>query len=227
MKNNSLQSAAALARAYLRAKRLVLDAGFGHEIAWQRSRSTDYLSESVFLQEAAWVILSAGMRESVVRGKFPAITDCFLKWQSAAAITAYSDTCYNSALRHFGHEKKIGAICTAAAIIEEKGFETVVREMQDNPLETLRQFPYIGPITSLHLAKNLGIRIAKPDRHLCRLAEHCGYNDTQVLCINISEFTGDTVDVVDIVLWRYSLVTAGDYSSFAFWAGVAGSARRF
>jgi hypothetical protein len=227
VKNNSLQGATALARAYLHAKRLVLDAGFGHEIVWQRSRPKEDLSESAFLREAAWVILSAGMRESVVRCKFPAISDCFLYWQSAAAINRCSENCYHSALRHFGHEKKIGAICTVAAIVEQKGFDIVLKEMKDDPFEALRQFPYIGPVTSLHLAKNLGIQIAKPDRHLSRLAEHCGYHDTQILCTDISQFTGDSIDVVDIVLWRYSLITAADYSSFAFMAGVVGSERRF
>jgi hypothetical protein len=227
VKNNSLQGATALARAYLHAKRLVLNAGFGHEIVWQRSRPKEDISESAFLREAAWVILSTGMRESVVRRKFPAISDSFLKWQSAAAINRCSNNCYHSALRHFGHQKKIGAICTMAAMVEQKGFDTVLNEMQDDPFEALQQFPYIGPITSLHLAKNLGIQIAKPDRHLSRLAKHCGYNNTQVLCTDISQFTGDSIDVVDIVLWRYSLISAYDYSSFALMAGVASSERRF
>ncbi len=159
----------------------------------------------------------------MIRSKFPAISNSFLHWRAAADIVHSAESCFHSALQHFGHELKIRAICTVAQLVNTKGFNTLVEEIQADPLTALRQFPFIGPVTSFHLAKNLGIPIAKPDRHLSRLAECCGYSDTQAFCTNIAQFTGDPVDVVDVVLWRFAAIGAADYSEFALMAGVAHS----
>lgn len=221
-KNKPIPDAASLAYAYVKAKQAVLAAGFGWEIVWQRNRAGAGFSEPDLLREAAWVILSAGMRESVIRSKFPAISESFLHWRAAVDIVHSAESCFHSALQHFGHESKIRAICDVAKLVNDKGFKTVVEEIQGDPFTALQQFPFIGPITTFHLAKNLGIRVAKPDRHLSRLAECCGYSETQALCTNIAQFTGDPVDVVDVVLWRFATITA-DYAGFALMAGVAQS----
>jgi hypothetical protein len=222
-RNEFVPDSATLARAYVHAKRSVLAAGFGWEIVWQRTRPTVSLTETALLRESAWVILSAGMRETVIRSKFPALSDCFLQWRSAGDIACSSRSCFRAAMEHFGHELKIKAICTMAAIVAEKGFDTIVEEVRAAPLIALQQFPFIGPVTVFHLAKNLGIPFAKPDRHLSRLAESCGYSDTQTFCSTIAQFTGDPIDVVDIVLWRFATISSADYSGFALMAGVARS----
>jgi hypothetical protein len=80
--------------------------------------------------------------------------------------------------------------------------------MQADAIRARQQFPFIGPITSFHLAKNLGLPVAKSDRHLVRLANAVGFEDVQSMCRNISSFTGDPVPVVDIVLWRFSAIGA-------------------
>jgi hypothetical protein len=222
-KNESLLDSAALARAYLQAKRSVLAAGFGWEIVWQRSRRIVALSESALLREAAWVILSAGMREAVIRLKFPAVSESFLRWRSAAEIAGSAESCFREAMQHFGHGLKIKAICTVASMVNQKGFDAIMEEVRIDPIPALQQFPFIGPITSFHLAKNLGIPVAKPDRHVSRLAEHCGFSDAHALCSSIAQFTGDPVDVVDVVLWRFATITIEDYSGFAAMAEVGRS----
>ncbi len=222
-KNESLLDSAALARAYLHAKRSVLAAGFGWEIVWQRSRRAASVSESSLLREAAWVILSAGMREAVIRLKFPAVSESFLNWRSAAEIAGSAESCFRAAMQHFGHELKIKAICTVASMVSQKGFDAIIEEVQIDPIPALQQFPFIGPITSFHLAKNLGVSVAKPDRHVSRLAERCGYSDAHAFCNSIAQFTGDPVDVVDVVLWRFAIITVADYSGFAAMARVGHS----
>ncbi len=67
---------AALAQAYLYAKKTVLNSPYGIEVL-DRWREPTQISESEFLQELAWVILSAGMAETIVRRKFPEISKCF------------------------------------------------------------------------------------------------------------------------------------------------------
>ena len=78
-------------------------------------------------------------------------------------------------------------------------------------METL---PWIGPITKYHLARNLGIDVAKPDRHLVRLAKRFGYNEStgvQQMCEELAERTRDRIGVVDVVLWRYANLKVGGF----------------
>jgi thermostable 8-oxoguanine DNA glycosylase len=63
--------------------------------------------------------------------------------------------------------------------------------------------PYIGSITAVHLAKNLGFNVAKPDRHLVRLSRQFGYICAADLCSDIAKDTGEQVKVIDLALWRY------------------------
>ena len=71
-----------------------------------------------------------------------------------------------------------------------------------------RDFLSFGPITSVHLSKNIGLPLAKPDRHLVRLANDFGYESAEELCEQISSLVGDSVAVVDVVLWRYATITS-------------------
>src|SRR5258708_2795390 len=188
-----------LASAYVNAKMKGLAAGYVHEIIWQKNVRTEDLTERDLLRECAWVILSSGMSESVVRKKFSGIGEAFFEWSSAEVIVRHHTQCVNSALPLFGHKRKIEAIAQCARIIYEKGFELVRKELTSNPIDALQQFPYIGPATSYHVAKNIGFPVAKPDRHLCRIAELSGYQNPSDLCKALAEYIGDPVAVVDIV----------------------------
>ena len=193
-----------LASAYVKAKLKVLASGFGPEIIWQKTVRVDELTEADFLRECAWVILSSGMRESVVRRKFPGIGEAFFHWASAQEIVWHRDHCVRSAMLCFRNVRKIEAIAQSAQIIHVKGFEALRDDIACDPIAALQRFPYIGPITSFHMAKNIGLSVAKPDRHLCRLAALSGYEQPADLCSAIGEYIGDPISVVDIVLWRFA-----------------------
>jgi hypothetical protein len=66
-------------------------------------------------------------------------------------------------------------------------------------LSFLESMPHIGPITKFHLARNLGLDVCKPDRHLVRLAKPL---TPESLCRTIGEAVGDRIGLVDCVLWR-------------------------
>ena len=193
-----------LASAYVRAKIKVMAAGYAHEIIWQKNVKTEEVTERCLLTECAWVILSSGMRESVVNQKFPHISQAFFHWSSAEEIVWNRQECINSALAFFQHKPKIEAIAQCAQIIYAKGFESLRQELRSNPIDTLQQFPYIGPATSYHVAKNIGFSVAKPDRHLCRFAELSGYRSPSELCKALAEYIGDPIAVIDVVLWRFA-----------------------
>ena len=201
--------------AYRRVKDLVLRAGFGEEISWQASVDFNNISESDFLREHAWVTLSAGMKERVIRNLFHPISSSFYYWESAKIIVENESHCRNSALRHFNNIHKINAIIITAKDISSKGFNLFKANIHLDPLKILQSLPYIGPVTCYHLAKNIGLQVAKPDRHLTRLAHSVGYSDVQQFCKDISEHTGDSIPVVDIVLWRFANITNAYISIFS------------
>ena len=67
-----------------------------------------------------------------------------------------------------GHERKIDAILETAETVRMLGDVGLGKALLD--LEPfLRSLPYIGPVTWRHLAKNIGVSVAKADRHMVRL----------------------------------------------------------
>ena len=200
--------------AYRRVKDVVLRAGFGEEVSWQASIDFSNISESDFLREHAWVTLSAGMKERVIRNLFHPISSSFYYWESAKIIVENESHCRNSALRHFNNIHKINAIIVTAKDISSKGFTLFKAGIHLDPLNMLQSLPYIGPVTCYHLAKNIGLQVAKPDRHLTRLARSVGYGDVQWFCKDISSQTGDSIPVLDIVLWRFASITPGYLAFF-------------
>lgn len=68
----------------------------------------------------------------------------------------------------------------------------------------LQTYDFIGPVTAYHLAKNLGLDVAKEDRHLARMAGALGFQCGTDLCEAIADHLHETVRVVDVVLWRFA-----------------------
>jgi len=213
MSSESAGRSLRLASTYLDAKLAVIRAGYYPEIRW-RPKRIDRLTEPVFLREAAWVVLSSGMRETVIRRKFEAISAAFHNWKSAELIRADSAACEKAALRHFGHLRKIRAIATIATLVAQRGFARLKADLRTDPFETLRGLPYMGPATLRHLAKNIGFDVPKPDRHLIRIAEAARFESVDQLCRAISSIVGDQVSVIDSVLWRYATLRAEYVTDF-------------
>lgn len=204
-----------IATAYMTAKETVIEQGYADEIDWQDCLKFNDIAESDFLRESAWVILSAGMNERVIRNKFPAISSAFRDWESAAIIVRNRSRCRQVALAVFRNIKKVDAILETARILAKRGFPTVKADILEHGVDSIRQFPYMGPATSFHLAKNLGLPLVKPDRHLIRVAQTAGYPSPADLCSSIAHVIGDKVQVIDLVIWRYATLNRNYRSLFA------------
>jgi hypothetical protein len=189
---------------YMDAKLFVVAAGYASEIDWQEQQKMASINESDFLREGAWVILSSGMREAIVRQRFKNISEAFFEWESAEKIVRQEKRCVKGAFRYFRHLPKLRAIVNIAIHLSDYGFDRVIESIKQGGLDYIMRFPYMGPATSCHFAKNLGLPLAKPDRHLLRITQKMGYSSPQELCSTIAEQTGDKISVVDIVLWRFA-----------------------
>ena len=200
-----------LALAYLIAKERVIHAGFADEIDWQQQVSLEAIDEHTFLRESAWVILCTGFRESILRRRFSAISHAFLGWRSADLIVSHRQKCRRSAMEVFRNERKIDAILAGAERVALLGFDRVREKIESHGVEFLQEFPFIGPVTACHLAKNIGVSIVKPDRHLVRVALKAGYDSPAQMCQAISEVVGDPLAVIDIVIWRTATLTEASF----------------
>lgn len=192
--------------AYSECKSRVVDAGFDCEIDWQASKSIKDLSESDFLREYAWVVLSCGLSEKCVRKCFDKISAAFSYWESASVIAGNREACKSRALKVFRHELKISAIIEVACKIVSTTFPAIRLEIEKKGVSALEHWPFIGPATSRHLGKNIGLNVAKPDRHLIRIADCLGYDSVDRMCKEISEISGESIAVIDLVFWRYATI---------------------
>ena len=197
--------------AYRHTKKIVIAKGYAREIKKYTEIHPDRIPEEIFLYEAAWVILSSWFREAVVRKMIKDISAAFLDWSSAAKICSNRDSCREKALAVFGNRKKIDAILKVAEIVATEGYEVVRRRIKEEKISYLKTLPYIGKITSFHLARNLGLDVARPGRHLQRIAEAMEFSSPQDMCELISSHVGDRVGVVDVVLWRYATLEPQNY----------------
>jgi hypothetical protein len=181
------------------------------EVIWQHGVGTLPITSRRFTSEAAWVVLCAGMSESVVRRVFPQISTAFSGFDPIV-LGQRNGQARADALAIFAHERKIDAILEIAATARTLGTSGLRRALLE-PEAFLRSLPYIGPVTWRHLAKNLGTDVAKADRHLTRLAQAAGRRSVDALCGEISGWLGEPTAVVDVVLWRWSVLRAAQCGS--------------
>lgn len=188
---------------YREAKSSIILLGFAEELEWQAAQDPGNVTEAQFLREAAWVVYCSGFKEAIVRRYFDYLSLCFCDWISGQEIVANGELCVTAASRVLANERKHRALVHIAEMVVAKSFAKFKEELLTDPLRLLQTLPFLGPITSIHLAKNIGFNIAKPDRHLIRLKDRLGYSNVSTMCTDIAQASGDAVNVVDLVLWRY------------------------
>lgn len=198
---------------YQFAKDVVLESKYREELDWQDSLDVSQISESDFLREYAWVVLCSGFKESIVRSKFEYISMCFCDWSSSKEIVEKSEVCCKCAADAIGNHKKLAAIIDTAKEITYVGFDDFIEHIKSDPVPNLQKLSFIGKVTAYHLAKNIGIDVAKPDRHLVRIAKAYDEGDVHSLCKKISDFSGDSIAMVDLILWRYSVMNPSHIST--------------
>jgi len=182
----SMEFSDRISHAYLFAKKYVISKGYADEIDWQSSICYEELNEQVFLHEMCWVILASGMNDKVVRKVFPSIKSVMFGFESSDLICNKKQDCLNKALQIFNHKGKISAIIYVAEYIQEHSFVSVKSNLINNGIDFIKTFPYMGAATSFHLAKNIGLDVVKPDRHLIRISTLLGFDTPNELCNVIS-----------------------------------------
>jgi len=186
------------AKTYLDLKDRLIEAGYADEIDWAegvegRGRVHRYAADAdEWWCEYAYVILNSGMKQQIAAGIWRRI------WDDIRAGNTVEES-----VAQFGHKGKRGAMLQGYKKREEHfaKWQSLRGASDEEKLEWLRSLPWIGKITCYHLAKNLGMDIIKPDRHLVRIAaEH--HTEPFQMCRRLSDELGENMAVVDMVLWR-------------------------
>lgn len=170
---------------YKKIKNLVIDRGYQWEIEMvEKLLENPCRSADHFSHEAIWVICNSGMKNQIAEKIFKKV------------MTALTDKV--KIISVFGHEGKAAAIEN----IHKNRFKYFDKYLKcTDRLEFLGSLPFIGPTTKFHLARNLGMDVCKPDRHLLRISKM--FNMTHIdLCDKISKESGDKIGVIDVILWR-------------------------
>lgn len=173
-----------------KAKEYVMDDSYySKEVEYVRHRTFETQTAESFFIEYVFVVLSTGMKNQVVE-----------KIMHRYFANGPSGETNIKAINHKGKHK---AIKEAEMHYKEWWGELSRIVPVNERLEFLDSLPFVGPITKFHLARNLGIDVAKPDRHMKRLADKIGYKDVQNMCGTIANARDERVGVVDVILWRY------------------------
>lgn len=171
------------ARDYYEIKQKVMDDGYKYEIEWATNiKPVDNVDD--FIGEYIWVVIHSGLAHRVAR-----TIECKV-WRAIKEDAPLFEV--------FKHKGKILAI---AKTYNNRNWIFKDYLKAKDKLSFLESLPWIGKVTKWHLAKNLGIETIKPDRHLVRIANKHG-SDPFTLCKNIKVFTGESLAVIDQVLWR-------------------------
>jgi hypothetical protein len=161
-------------------------AGHGGDIEWSESLG-EPRDRDVFAREAIFVICNSGMHHAVAQKIYRRV---MAKLEIGRPVG-----------KAFGHPGKKAAIEHIWARRGHLLSRFRCCRSDEARLAFCAELPWIGPITKYHLAKNLGVDVAKPDVHLARLAIANGCSVDE-LCQRIAARSGLRVATVDVVLWR-------------------------
>ena len=172
-----------MATYYDKIKIMIIDKGYENEIMWINNIPNP-VDKILFFKEYSWVVINSGMKNSVAEKIFKNF------WNNGSIDF--------SAINHPNKNKAM------KKVFKRLDFYFLHFTKSKNKLMYLKSLPHIGDITKYHLARNLGLNYAKPDRHLVRISNLFNYTNVQEFCKKLSILTDDPIGLVDLVLWRFA-----------------------
>lgn len=184
---------------------------YSEEMEQIASVKADLVDPHFFFREYIWVVHATGFSAKAV-GKFmPRLVTAYGSYEELAERTVQQaeervkPVCNNP--------QKIKAIHTASVLVRDgvrkHGWEKYRKDQLSSPA-LLAKLPYVGPITSFHLGRNIGLLdCVKPDLHLVRLAELWDFPDCIAMCKEMQKGAPELpLGIVDLVVW-YAASTFG------------------
>ena len=164
-------------------KEIIIADGYKNEIEWINNIPNP-IDKDLFFREYSWVVINSGMNNKIAKQIYKNF------WNNG--IPDFS------AINHPNKNEALKKVYSRLNLYFLHFTES------KNKLMFLKSLPHIGDITKYHLARNLGLNYAKPDRHLVRISGLFKYPNVQEFCKKLSVLTKDTIGIVDLVLWRFA-----------------------
>ena len=164
-------------------KEAIIDKGYENEINWINNIPNP-IDKDLFYREYSWVVINSGMNNKIAEKIYKNF------WNNG-----YPDF---SAINHPNKNEALKKVYSRLNLYFLHFTES------KNKLMFLKSLPHIGDITKYHLARNLGLNYAKPDRHLVRISSLFNHINVQEFCKKLSVLTDDPIGLVDLVLWRFA-----------------------
>lgn len=201
---------------YFRAALAFVRGHYAEELRGFSSVSPGDVGPDRFFLEYVWVVHATGFNAGVVGRMMPRLLAAYGHWSALARKEEHE--VLRDVLPVCNNPGKAKAVRRGAKLLRDgvdaHGWERFRDEDLSSP-EKLRRFPYIGPVTCFHLARNIGLlEFVKPDLHLVRMAGAWAFEDPVAMCGRIRdrhlEETGERLPlgIVDLVLW-YAASTFG------------------
>ncbi|GAA4746958.1 hypothetical protein GCM10023264_10800 [Sphingomonas daechungensis] len=168
---------------FRRIEAAVVRAGHGEDVQWAEQIGQPADARE-FAGIAINVVCNSGMKFSIAREIFGR---CMAALEQSGSVRGV-----------FGHPGKAQAI---EVIWSERQCLFDQFHAAEDKLAFCEALPWVGPITKYHLAKDLGLDVAKPDVHLARLARRDRIS-VQRMCSRLARQANLRVATVDTILWR-------------------------
>lgn len=176
---------------------------YADELIWAKSISSQSfanLKSKQFLAEYCWVVFASGFKVSTIEAIFPQLKEAYKNFDLEPLSRMRS---IRPVLEIFNNERKAKAFLEGSKSIAREGFSNFKKRLRKEGIDMLEELPGIGPITKLHLAKNIGfVDEAKPDVWIVREADLCSSTPKELVEF-LGEMYGLSNHVVDVILWRY------------------------
>jgi len=171
---------------YLDLKKRIIDAGYADEIDWADEVKAPHNSV-ILAYETIFVICNSGMKYQIAVQIFKKVIDAIKEGVPVKDV--------------FKNKNKARAIQSAWDERDERFDIYESLQTDEEKIKYFETLDGLGKITKFHLAKNCGLEVFKPDRHIVRIADNYGMTPSE-LCEGLAERLGERIGVVDLVLWR-------------------------
>lgn len=163
------------------------------------------VKESRLVEEYIWCVLVSGFRARTISNIWDKIK-LFTNQFNLSYCVSNPVIVEKALLSVFNNRRKVNNISTGLRYLNHVGSDEWLHKIK-NDYNVLQSLPGIGPVVCYHLARNLGVDVAKPDLWLLRMCKWFGYPEThegvQDFCKSISDITDHRIGQVDGIIWDF------------------------
>lgn len=174
---------------------------------------TPNISVEHFYYEYIWCVYVGGFNSKVLASKWDQLKEAYATWEICdESFWVFVKPILANRRKFEGIVKVAKLLRSARSSIGDSSYPAdwwgTFQGKYLSSVERIQQLPYMGPVTSHHLARNIGVDTVKPDLHLVRLAKWYNFESPLHMCSHLSLKYWVYLGVIDLILF-YTASTFG------------------